>query len=88
MRARKSLGQNFLIDRGAVARIVAAAAIENGDAVLEIGPGRGALTAPLIEAAGQLTAVEADRELAKSLAKRFGPGGVKAIKDRWRASRD
>jgi len=79
MRARKSLGQNFLIDRNAVDRIVAAASIRQGDDVLEIGPGRGALTSPLIEAAGRLTAVEADGELAAMLVDRFGPDRLRLI---------
>lgn len=81
MRARKSLGQHFLVDRKAVARIVGAASIEHGDAVLEIGPGRGALTAPLIEAAGRLTAVEADGALAAILLDRFGSDRLRILSE-------
>jgi 16S rRNA (adenine1518-N6/adenine1519-N6)-dimethyltransferase len=62
-RAKKSLGQNFLVDGNVVSRIIAAAALSSDDAVLEIGPGRGALTARLAAAAGQVVAVERDRDL-------------------------
>jgi 16S rRNA (adenine1518-N6/adenine1519-N6)-dimethyltransferase len=46
---RRRLSQNFLVDRGAVSRIVAALDPRPGEALLEIGPGRGALTAALVE---------------------------------------
>ncbi len=69
---RKRWGQNFLVDPSAIERIVDALAPEPGDAVLEIGPGRGALTASLIERAGRIVAVELDPELARLLRERFG----------------
>lgn len=58
--ARKSLGQHFLIDRNILERIVAAAAIEPADHVLEIGAGAGALTHKLASLCARLTAVEID----------------------------
>lgn len=61
------LGQHFLTDRAALDAIVSAAGVRPGDAVLEIGPGRGALTGPLIEAGARVTAVETDDALAASL---------------------
>ncbi|WP_018168117.1 16S rRNA (adenine(1518)-N(6)/adenine(1519)-N(6))-dimethyltransferase RsmA [Thioalkalivibrio sp. ALMg9] len=64
---RKRFGQNFLHDAGILARIVAAIAPQPGDAVLEIGPGRGALTAALLERLEHLVAVEIDRDLAAGL---------------------
>jgi 16S rRNA (adenine1518-N6/adenine1519-N6)-dimethyltransferase len=67
LRARKSLGQNFLIDDAALDRIVAAAEIEPGDTVLEIGPGLGTLTRRLAEAAGRVVAVEIDQNLIPAL---------------------
>ncbi len=70
-RPRKRFGQNFLVDRSAVGRIVEALAVAPGDPVLEIGPGEGVLTAPLIEAAGRIGAVEIDRDLAGALRERF-----------------
>jgi 16S rRNA (adenine1518-N6/adenine1519-N6)-dimethyltransferase len=71
IRARKRFGQHFLHDPAVIARIVAAIALRRGDAAVEIGPGRGALTSRLLEAAGQLDAVEIDRDLAAQLRARF-----------------
>jgi 16S rRNA (adenine1518-N6/adenine1519-N6)-dimethyltransferase len=71
-RAKKSLGQNFLSDERVIARIVNAFAPEAGETVIEIGPGRGALTAHLIERAGMLLAIEFDRELVPLLEEKFG----------------
>ena len=69
--AKKSLGQNFLIDRRIVSRIIAAADLTPEDAVLEIGPGRGILTRSLVERAASLTAVELDNDLAAALSAEF-----------------
>ena len=69
--AKKSLGQNFLIDRRIVSRIIAAAELTPHDAVLEIGPGRGILTRPLAGSTTSLTAVELDDDLAAALAAEF-----------------
>lgn len=68
LRARKSLGQNFLIDEGALARIVSAASLTVDDTVLEIGPGLGSLTRHLAIAAQQVVAVEIDQTLLPVLA--------------------
>lgn len=62
-RARKRFGQNFLRDAQVVERMLAALAPAPGDAVLEVGPGLGALTWPLLERLGALTVVELDRDL-------------------------
>ena len=72
-RPKKRLGQHFLADRGAVRRIVDALAPGAAEPLLEIGPGRGALTGALIERAGRMAAVELDAELAADLAQRFNP---------------
>ena len=69
---RRRLGQNFLVDRAAIARIVEALDPGPRDAVVEIGPGHGALTGPLIERAGRVVAVELDARLAAALRQRFG----------------
>ena len=69
--AKKSLGQNFLVDSRIVGRILAAAEVSENDAVLEIGPGRGALTAQLARVARKLVAIELDDGLAASLRDRF-----------------
>ncbi len=69
---RPKLGQNFLADATAAARIVAALGELSGATVLEIGPGRGALTGLLAERAGRVVAIEVDRVLAAQLGMQFG----------------
>ncbi len=66
-RAKKHYGQHFLHERGVIERIVAAIAPRPGERIVEIGPGEGALTLPLLRAAGQLTAIELDAELIEPL---------------------
>jgi 16S rRNA (adenine1518-N6/adenine1519-N6)-dimethyltransferase len=68
---RKSLGQHFLTDRKILERIADAARIAPTDTVVEIGPGRGALTDLLVERAGKLVAIEYDRALAAQLRERY-----------------
>lgn len=60
MRPLKRLSQNFLTDNSVSERIVEAACIAPGDTVIEIGPGTGALTRPLIAAGAQVIAIEVD----------------------------
>lgn len=66
--AKKSLGQNFLVDREALDKIVEAAEITPEDTVLEIGPGLGTLTEELVQRAGKVIAIEKDDYLSKLLA--------------------
>ena len=71
--ARKRFGQHWLIDTSVLDRIVAAAELNSEDRVLEVGPGRGALTERLLSsAAASLAAVELDRDLVAGLLERFG----------------
>jgi 16S rRNA (adenine1518-N6/adenine1519-N6)-dimethyltransferase len=63
----KRLGQNFVVDGGTVAKIAAAARLTAADVVLEVGPGFGSLTLPLLGAAGHVVAVEIDAALAAEL---------------------
>ena len=72
MRARKRFGQNFLHDPMVIEGIVAAIAPRSGEALVEIGPGLGALTRPLYAAAGSLDVVEIDRDLAARLREEYG----------------
>jgi 16S rRNA (adenine1518-N6/adenine1519-N6)-dimethyltransferase len=67
LRAKKSWGQNFLVDTRVQERIVAAAAVSSDDVVVEIGAGLGALTRVLVAHAGQTIAIEHDGELATLL---------------------
>ncbi len=60
----KSLGQNFLVDQNVIDKIISAARLETGDHILEVGPGRGALTSQLSEKAARLLLVEYDHALA------------------------
>jgi 16S rRNA (adenine1518-N6/adenine1519-N6)-dimethyltransferase len=67
IRPAKRLGQNFVTDAGTVTRITALAGLDPADVVLEVGPGFGSLTLPLLAAAGRVIAVEVDRALAEEL---------------------
>ena len=68
--ARKRFGQNFLVDQGVIEEIVRAISPKPGQALVEIGPGLGALTNPVVERCEHLTVVELDRDLAARLRKR------------------
>ncbi len=65
--AKKSLGQHFLHERGVVDKLVMAIDPRPGDRIVEIGPGQGALTFPLLDRHGALTAIEFDRDLLEPL---------------------
>jgi 16S rRNA (adenine1518-N6/adenine1519-N6)-dimethyltransferase len=74
---RKRFGQHFLTDRHYLRRIVEAIAPRPGDAMVEIGPGTGILTEPLLGSGVRpLHAVEIDRDLARGLRERFGASGL------------
>jgi 16S rRNA (adenine1518-N6/adenine1519-N6)-dimethyltransferase len=67
LRAKKSLGQHFLVDKRVLHRIVSAAELTTEDTVIEVGPGLGILTKELAGRAGRVIAVEADPNLASAL---------------------
>ncbi len=71
MRPRKRFGQHFLHDPAVIERIVAAIAPRSGELLVEIGPGPGALTGPLLEVADTLDVIEIDRDLAAALRTRY-----------------
>ncbi len=68
----RSLGQNFLHDGNQLRRIVAAAGVEQGDHVLEIGPGLGPLTERLLAAGARVLAVEKDARMVEAVRERLG----------------
>ena len=73
MKPRKRFGQNFLKDKEVISRIVEAIRPEPSDNMIEIGPGLGALTAPLLETLERLAVIEIDRDIVETLKKRFPP---------------
>ena len=72
MSRRARLGQHFLHDAEVLERSLAAIAPRPGEAFVEIGPGRGALTLPLLAHAGEIDVIEIDRALAERLTRRPG----------------
>lgn len=71
-RARKRFGQNFLIDQNIIERIVKAVNPQQGEPLIEIGPGQGAITEKLLGGCGQLDVIEIDRDLAAILNTKYG----------------
>ena len=71
-RARKRFGQNFLHDAGVIHRILRAIHAREGEHMLEIGPGQGALTEGLLNSGAQLDVIELDRDLVPILQHQFG----------------
>ncbi|WP_018609853.1 16S rRNA (adenine(1518)-N(6)/adenine(1519)-N(6))-dimethyltransferase RsmA [Uliginosibacterium gangwonense] len=71
--ARKRFGQNFLSDPNIIRKIISSIAPKPGQAVVEIGPGLGALTQPLLVACGHLHVVEIDRDLIARLKQTYTP---------------
>lgn len=69
---KKHLGQHFLHDRHVIHQLIAAIAPQRQDAMIEIGPGRGALTLPLLQHLDQLYAIEFDRDLIPLLTQQAG----------------
>lgn len=79
-RARKRFGQHFLHDRNVIDKILLAISPEPGDCLVEIGPGLGAITLPLLERCGTLVAVELDRDVIPRLeAAAAGKGRLRII---------
>ncbi len=70
-RPRKRFGQHFLTDAATIEQIVAAIQPRDTDTIVEVGPGRGAISDPLVKLAGEFHAIELDRDLAAVIRKRF-----------------
>jgi 16S rRNA (adenine1518-N6/adenine1519-N6)-dimethyltransferase len=80
MHPKKRLGQNFLVDRNVLNRLVDAAGVEPGSRVLEIGPGLGVVTRELAERGAKVVCVEADRDMEAVLAEQTaGAGDVEVV---------
>ena len=80
MPPRKALGQHFLADRGVLQCILDAAELVPQDIVVEVGPGRGALTRELLKVAGSVIAIEMDSKLAASLPRLLGnPANLRVV---------
>jgi 16S rRNA (adenine1518-N6/adenine1519-N6)-dimethyltransferase len=75
----RALGQNFLADPNTAHRIARLAGVEDGDRVLEIGPGIGSLTVALLEAGARVTAIELDRHVVPALFETVGPDAITLI---------
>ena len=71
IQARRRFGQNFLIEKSTIARIIESLKISPLDSVIEIGPGKGALTERLVESQCNLTLIEIDRDLVDILKKKY-----------------
>lgn len=71
LKARKSLGQHFLVDEAVLNTVVEAAELSPKDTVIEVGPGLGILTTELVNRAGDVVAVELDTKLASLLGRRL-----------------
>jgi 16S rRNA (adenine1518-N6/adenine1519-N6)-dimethyltransferase len=71
LKARKKLGQHFLVDEEALAAVASAAELNSDDIVIEVGPGLGVLTDELVKQAGAVIAVELDDRLAEILKKKM-----------------
>lgn len=70
--AKKSFGQNFLVDRNYIEKIIAALNPQKGETIVEIGAGRGALTEKLVASGANVFAIELDRDLIPPLREKFG----------------
>ena len=76
---RKRFGQNFLHDSSVIRQIVESVRLERSDYLVEIGPGMGALTEPLLAEVDAMTVIELDRDLADSLRIRIGANSHEAF---------
>jgi 16S rRNA (adenine1518-N6/adenine1519-N6)-dimethyltransferase len=76
---KRRFGQNFLVDRAVVDRIINAVSPREDETIIEIGPGRGAITSRLLETAGRVVALEFDRDLVPLLREKFSNSNLELI---------
>ncbi len=79
IRLNKKKGQNYLINRNIVLKILDHAELSSDDTVLEIGPGMGTLTLPMAGEAGKIIAIEQDQKIAAILKKRLNKSGISNV---------
>lgn len=72
MRAKRRFSQNFLVNAGVIQKIIAAVDPQPGETIVEIGPGPGTLTRPLLERGAHVIAVDADRDMVQALRAELG----------------
>lgn len=77
--SRKRFGQHFLRDRLTIRKIIESMRFENSGLVVEIGPGRGALTTPLVECCSQLHLIEIDRDLVNILSEKYADNAAVTV---------
>ena len=70
--AKRRFGQNFLVDNHVIDRIISTVSPQPDETIIEIGPGRGALTKRLVQSGARVVAIEFDRDLAPRLREEFG----------------
>ena len=79
IRAKKKYGQNFLTDKGIINQIIAAINPSKSEKILEIGPGLGALTIPLLTKVDHIDAVEIDPDMIAALKEKIPPSKITII---------
>src|SRR3989344_781191 len=84
LKAKKSLGQNFLINEGVVAKIVEVAELTAKDTVLEVGPGTGNLTHAIVATGARVLAIEKDHRLIEDLNAEFSPNQIEIIEGEYK----
>ena len=79
MKAKKKFGQNFLVDRYFISQIIKEINPKEGDHILEIGPGKGAITDPILKKINHISVVEIDPDMIKILKNKISPINISIL---------
>ena len=79
MKAKKKFGQNFLVDRYFISKIINEINPKEGNNILEIGPGKGAITEPILKKINHISVVEIDPDMVKILNNKFSPQNISIL---------
>ena len=79
MKAKKKFGQNFLVDRYFISQIIKEINPKIGDNILEIGPGKGAITDPILKKINHISVVEIDPDMIKILKNKISPINISIL---------